>query len=79
MHCLSMFYILLAHSICLCLAMIVYTVHGSKWCFRSVGISGKFSTELLFWWNLQTCNLWIIEHGFYNWVYKFRFEILYNV
>jgi len=27
-------FILLAHLICLCLAMIVYAIHGSRWCCR---------------------------------------------
>jgi len=27
-------FILLAHSICLCLAMIVYAVYVSRWCCR---------------------------------------------
>jgi len=27
-------FILLVHPICLCLAMIVYMVHGSRWCCR---------------------------------------------
>jgi len=29
-------FILLAHPICLCLAMIVYEVHGSRRCCRSI-------------------------------------------
>jgi len=36
-----MFYVydvqLLAHLICLCLAMIVYAIHGSKGCCRWIG------------------------------------------
>jgi len=34
MYELYMFYILLAHPICLCLAIIMYAVHGSRWCCR---------------------------------------------
>jgi len=39
---INIWFILLAHPICLCLAIIVYAVHGSIWCYRWI------------WWGLAT-------------------------